>query len=116
MLFHGIHKVTHGPGGVIKMFEAQNWPGFLAYGLYLGELAAPLLILIGFFSRPAGGLIALTMLVAVYTAFRGQIFSVNSATGAWAIEINAFYFLTGLAIACLGSGRYSVSKGRAPWD
>ncbi len=115
MLFHGIHDVMHGPGEVMKIFQAQHWPGFLAYGLYLGELAAPLLILLGFLSRPASVLIAITMAVAVFTAYRHQFFSLNPY-GGWAIEVNAFYFLTALAITCLGAGRFSVSRGKPPWD
>ena len=115
MLFHGISDILHGPGEVMKTFAASGLPTFLAYGVYLGEFIAPLLILLGFLARPAGILVAGTMVVAVLTAHLGQIFSMDDY-GAWQIEVNAFYFLTALAVTCLGSGRWSVSKGRFPWD
>lgn len=115
MLFHGINDIRQGPGDVMKIFASANLPTFLAYGIYLGELVAPILILLGLGARISGILVAGTMAVAVYTAHRTQIFSVDNY-GAWAIEINAFYFLTALAITCLGAGRWSLSKGRSPWD
>ena len=115
MLFHGVSDIMNGPGEVMKTFAAQGLPTFLAYGIYLGEFVAPLLILLGVLARPAGVLVAGTMMVAVATAHGAQIFSIDDY-GAWQIEVNAFYFLTALAVTCLGSGRWSVSRGRFPWD
>lgn len=115
MLFHGINDVIQGPGAVAEIFRSQGVPAFLAYGIYLGELVAPLLILAGVFARISGILVAGTMGVAVFTAHRAEFFSVDQY-GAWQIEINAFYFLTALAITCLGAGRWGIAKGRFPWD
>ena len=115
MLFHGISDLLRGPGAVMEIFQSQGLPSFLAYGIYLGELVAPVLILLGALARPAGILVAGTMMVAVFTAHKGQFLALDQY-GAWELEINAFYFLTALAVTCLGSGRWSVSRGRFPWD
>src|SRR5262249_50959501 len=51
MLFHGFHKVRQGVGWMSPLLEAKGLPALMAYGSYLGEVAAPLLILAGVLTR-----------------------------------------------------------------
>ncbi len=44
MLFHGIHKLIDGVDGISGMLAAQGLPGFIAYGVLVGEVVAPLLV------------------------------------------------------------------------
>ena len=111
LLFHGISKLQHGIGFVADMLAKAGLPAVLGYGVYIGEIVAPLCILVGLFSRAAALVVAVNMVVAVLLAHTGQFFSIN-ATGGWALELQGMYLLTALAIALLGAGRFSVG-GRA---
>ena len=86
----------------------MGMPEALSYGLYIGEIIAPLMILIGYKSRIGGLLIAANMIVAIALAHSGDIFSI-SKHGGYGLELQAFYLLGGLAIAMLGSGKYAIN-------
>jgi putative oxidoreductase len=115
MLFHGISKLMHGVDFVVKQFQEHGLPGALAYTAYLGEVVAPLLILVGFLTRPAALLVAITMTVAISLVHRGDVFKLGPA-GGWALELQALYLLGALALCFLGAGKYSLSRGRGAWD
>jgi putative oxidoreductase len=117
MLFHGVSDILKGPGEVMKIFAAQGLPTFFAYGIYLGELIAPVLILIGFLARPAGILVAGTMIVAVLTAHMSQIFAMDDY-GALVGLAGAFPLgLSGKSARSHagGSAIRSVSAHASPW-
>jgi putative oxidoreductase len=119
MLFHGYSKLTafsatvESLGGMLK---AQGWPSFIAYGVFLGEVVAPLLILVGYFSRPAAIVLLFNMIVAVLMAHTNDFLKLQEKSGAWALEVQAFYFFGALAVLFLGSGKYSLSRGAGTWD
>jgi putative oxidoreductase len=94
--------------------EARGLPTAVAYGSYVGEVVAPVLILLGPLTRLASLGVAGTMVMAVYLALSSQVFALNQF-GGWAIELNAFFFLTALALALLGPGRFSVWQSRRWW-
>ena len=109
MLFHGIAKVLN-PGSINyigSQLSSAGLPAVLSYGVYIGEIIAPLMILIGYKSRIGGLLIAANMIVAIALAHSGDIFSI-SKHGGYGLELQAFYLLGGLAIAMLGSGKYAM--------
>jgi len=115
LLFHGVSKMQHGVDWMTPMLAGAGLPGFIRYGVYVGEVVAPILIIAGIFSRPAGLVMAFNLVMAVLLAHRDAIFTLNQG-GGWAIELEMFYALAGVAIYCLGAGRYSVSRGRGKWD
>ena len=110
MLFHGVHKVRDGVDWMAPLLEAKGLPTFIAYGSYVGEVAAPVLILVGVLTRLASLVVACTMLMAVLLALSDQVFALNQF-GGWAIELNVFFFLAALALALLGPGRLTVWRG-----
>jgi putative oxidoreductase len=114
MLFHGIHKIEHGVGWMAAPLEARGLPGFLAYGAYLGEIVAPLLMMVGFLTRPAALAVAGTMVMAVFLVLSNQLFSLTEH-GGWALELNAFFFFGSVAVALLGPGKWSLPIGRGWW-
>ena len=67
-------------------------------------MLAPLLLIIGVFTRPAALVIAINMVVAVLLVHMKQLFALNPQSGAWALELQAFFLLTAIAIALLGPG------------
>jgi putative oxidoreductase len=113
ILFHGVSKLIGGAGFVTGMLAKAGLPGFLGYGVYIGEVAAPLLILFGIFTRAAALVVVVNMIVALTLVHTSQFFALNE-TGGWAIELQAMYLGTAVAVALLGAGRYSVGglRGR----
>lgn len=109
MLFHGLHKLLHGVDGISAMLVAKGLPGFIAYGVLIGEVVAPCLIIVGILTRPSALVVALTMVVAWLMVGTGKTFALD-AVGAWAIESLVYYFIGALAIVCLGAGRYALGK------
>lgn len=108
-LMHGIAKVSGGVGGIEKMLEGIGMPSHLALGVYVGEILAPLLVLLGFYARVGAGLIVVNMLFAIGLAHRNDVFAVTK-TGGWAIELQAFFLLTALALVLMGPGRLGINR------
>ncbi|MCL6746376.1 MULTISPECIES: DoxX family protein [Kosakonia] len=108
MLFHGLHKLIGGIDGIAGMLAAKGLPGFIAYGVLIGEVLCPILIILGVLTRPAALVLAFTMIVAWLLVGVGKTGSLD-ATGAWAIESMVYYFIAALVIAFIGAGRYSVA-------
>jgi putative oxidoreductase len=106
MLFHGVAKVLHPAAldGIGKQLAGLGLPAYVAYGAYIGEILAPLMILFGIFARVGGLLVAVNMGFAVMLAHRADLLSL-AKHGGYALELQAFYLLCGIAIALLGSGR-----------
>lgn len=98
MIFHGWAKVTGGVGGIEGMLVSNGLPGALAYGVYLGELIAPLFLLAGVWVVPAALVIAINMAFAVGLAHASQFMDIT-ATGGWRLELQAFFFMTALVVA-----------------
>ena len=108
MLFHGLHKLIGGIDGMAGMLAAKGLPGFIAYGVLIGEVLCPILLILGVLTRPAALVLAFTMVVAWLLVGVGKTGSLD-ATGAWAIESMVYYFIAALVIAFIGAGRYSVA-------
>jgi putative oxidoreductase len=115
LLPHGISMVMHGLDPILGLVEANGLPRALGYGVLVGEIVAPILILIGLFTRLGGAIIAVNMGVAVWLVHRADFFTVN-AVGGWELEPAASFFLAGLALCFLGAGRISVSRGKGWLD
>ena len=110
MVFHGISKLYHGHDLIKGMLTSKNLPEYLWLGVPLGEVFAPICILLGVFTRISSLLVAFTMLMTFYLVHGMEGFSL-SQTGGLKVELNLFYLLTSLALFFLGSGKYSVYKG-----
>jgi len=109
MLFHGTAKILN-PGIIDSMgsrLASDGWPASVAYGVYVGEVLAPLMIIFGVFSRIGGLLLAINMVFAILMAHTAQLLTL-SKSGGWALELQGFYLLCGIAIFLLGSGTKAV--------
>lgn len=115
MLFHGVHKLMHGYDAVGSMLSSAGLPEVMKHGVLVGEVLAPLLLIIGLWTRPAALVVAMTMVMSIVLAFRDKLFTINQF-GGWVIELNMLYLLGALALVFLGSGKYAVSRGKGKLD
>ena len=109
ILLHGIAKLQGGLAPIEGMLQAHGLPAFLAYGAYIGEVLAPLMVIVGFHARIGAALMAINMLFAIALAHMGQLSQLNE-TGGWAIELQAMFLASAVAVALIGPGRFSVNQ------
>lgn len=109
LLFHGVHKLMAGIGGIQHLLVANGVPAWVGYGVYFGEVVAPILIILGILCRPSAVVMMGTMVVAWLLVDVNATFTVDRV-GAWGIESMMFYFMAGLVLLFLGGGRYSLAS------
>jgi len=114
MLLHGIGKLTGGLEFIQGMLSEKGIPGFIAYGSLVGEVLAPLAILVGFRTRIASSIFAFNCLVAILIVHSSEIFTLNEH-GGWAIELLGLYLFGALILFFTGGGKYALSKNNI-WD
>ena len=108
MLSHGMGKFAPQSIEFISTkLTAVNLPAELVYGVYLGEIVAPVLVIIGLFTRLGGWIMVVNMLFAIGLVHMSDIFALTER-GAWAIETQALFLVVSLAVAVFGSGKYAV--------
>lgn len=114
MLLHGIAKLQHGAGFIEQVVADAGLPSFIAYGVYVGEVIAPLFILFGYGTRAASVVFAGNCLVAALLVHSQDIFSLG-AQGGWAVELLGLYFFGAVALIFTGGGKYALSNKHL-WD
>ncbi|VTU25839.1 DoxX family protein [Variovorax sp. RA8] len=107
MLLHGIAKIQGGVGFAASMLTSHGLPGALAYLVYVGEIVAPVLLIIGLYTRPAAWIVVINMLVAIWLVHMKQIGMLNKQ-GGWELELQGLFLFSALAVAFLGAGRFSI--------
>jgi putative oxidoreductase len=107
LLFHGVSKLIGGIGMITGMLDKLGIPHVIGYGVYVGEVIAPLLMLVGLFTRAAALVVVINMIVALMLVHTKQFFTLNE-TGGWALELQGMYLGAAVAVALLGAGRYSL--------
>lgn len=110
ILLHGIAKLKGGIDPITGMVTAQGLPAFLAYGVYVGEVLAPLMLILGFYARIGGALVAVNMLAALFLAHRADLFALNPQTGGWAIEVQALMLFAAIAVMLIGPGQAGINE------
>ena len=115
ILLHGVSKVMNGVDGILAGVTKAGLPEAFGYLVYVGEVVAPLLLIVGFWTRLAAGIIAINMIFAVYLVHLPQLLQLSN-TGGWALELQGMYFFVAVAIALLGAGRYSVGGAAGRWN
>lgn len=116
VLFHGIAKLSHGVEWMKGPLSEISLPGFLAYGAFVGEVIAPILIILGYRTRIGALLVAFDLFMAIVLVLRHQIFSIKPMGGGWAIELEALIILASLAVFFVGGGKFGITKAKNPWD
>lgn len=109
MLFHGIYKLMYGFQGIKDLLIAKNLPEPLWIGAFIGEVIAPLCILLGVFTRVSALILALTMVFSIALAFGTAGFGLGQH-GAPIVELNLLYMFSALALFFVGGGRFAIYK------
>jgi len=115
ILLHGISKLPPPPKEIAAMLAQANLPAVLAWGVYLGEIVAPILLIIGVWTRLAAIVIVINMAVAVLMAHAGDVFSLGPQ-GGYALELQAMFMFVAVALAFTGAGRLSVGGRYGPMN
>ena len=110
ILLHGIAKLKDGIDPITGMVTAQGLPAFLAYGVYVGEVLAPLMLIVGFYARIGGALVAINMLAALFLAHRADLLALNPQSGGWAIELQALLLFSAIAVMLIGPGKAGINE------
>ncbi|KJD34205.1 hypothetical protein PW52_13495 [Tamlana sedimentorum] len=113
MLFHGVAKLSN-LNGIKNMLSSNGLPELMAYGSYITELIAPILIIIGFRTRLASITFFFGMLMALFLAHSENMFAL-SKTGGLEIELILLYAFGALALFFTGAGKYALSY-KNTWD
>jgi putative oxidoreductase len=82
-------------------------PSFVAYGVYVGEVVAPLMVIAGWHTRIGAALIAVNLLFAIGLVHMSELVSIGQS-GGWALELQGMFLFATLAVELLGPGRFSV--------
>lgn len=115
ILFHGVAKITGGVGFITGLVEQAGLPGSLGYLVLVGEVVAPLMVLLGLWARAGALVIAFNMVVALLLVHTGDLFRLND-TGGWAVELQVLLMASAVAVALLGAGRYSIQGTQNRWN
>lgn len=109
MLFHGYAKITKGVSGIETALANFGLPAWVAYGVYIGEILAPLLVIIGWYARVGGAIIVINMIFAITLSHSKQLLDLGKS-GGWALELQGFFLLTGLVVLLIGPGRFAINN------
>jgi putative oxidoreductase len=109
MLFHGIAKLRHGVSGIEGLLQSHGLPAIFAYGVLVGEVLAPLLVLLGFYARIGALIMAFTMVVAIALAHGSQLADLGKH-GGWALELQGFFLFTAIVVSLIGPGRFAINR------
>ena len=115
ILLHGIAKIVGGPGFILDVVGKAGLPTAIGYLVYVGEVLAPVLLIVGLFTRAAAVVVAINMLFAIVLVHSAEIFALGK-TGGWAIELQGMFLFAAVAVALLGAGRLSVGGVAGRWN
>lgn len=108
-LLHGIHKLYGGTEFIQGLLVNHGLPAFVAYGVYVGEVIVPILIMLGVLTRVSSIIWIGTCLMVIWLMHADNLFTVNKV-GAWAAEGIGVYLFAGIAILLLGPGKYALES------
>lgn len=116
MIPHGINKLLHPEAFqyVQATLEAKGLPIVVAFGVFIAEIIAPFLLLIGFRTRLAALIMVFNGISILYLAY-GEKLTTFTQHGGWAPELPALFLLGALVLCFTSGGKYALSS-RNKWD
>ncbi|MFH4965728.1 DoxX family protein [Gaetbulibacter sp. M235] len=114
MLIYGITKLIYDIDFIKDLFTQHGLPSFLGYGIYIGEIIAPILIILGFRTKLAGLVFAINCFAAILMVQLPNLLKLNEF-GGWAIGPIFIYMIFGIALIFTGAGKFAISTNNK-WD
>ena len=108
-LLHGIFKLRNGVSGIEGLLQSHGLPWLLAYGVFIGEVLGPVLVLIGLYARIGALFIAISMIFAIALVHASQLTDLAEG-GGWALELQGFFFFTAIVVFLIGPGKFSIDR------
>jgi putative oxidoreductase len=105
VLVHGISKLSGGLGYISGLLASHGLPPALAYLVYVGEIVAPLMLIVGLYSRAAACIVVINMLAAIGLVRYKDMFVIGKS-GGWGMELEGLLLIAAVAVALLGAGRF----------
>lgn len=102
MLLHGIAKLLGGIAPIQSMVADKGLPVFISYAVFVGEIIAPILLIIGYRTRLSALVFALNCLAIMWF-------------GGWAAELPGLYLFAAITLFFTGAGKYALSNNNR-WD
>lgn len=109
ILLHGVAKLKGGVGFLSPMVQGIGLPPWFAYGVYLGEIVAPIMIILGLFTRTGAFLIFVNMIFAILLVHRPELLTLGKQ-GGWALELQGMFLFTAFALMFMSPGRYALTR------
>lgn len=114
ILLHGIANLTSNYSFIKSVLNGFGLPEIIAYFVFIGEIIAPILIIVGLKTRLASLVLAFNMLIAILMVHSVAIFTLNQF-GGWGIELQGLYLFGTITIFLSGAGKYALST-TSKWD
>ena len=115
ILLHGIAKLRFGLGDVVPAMERAHIPVAFGHLIYIGEIITPVMMIVGFWTRPAALVVAATMAVALVLGHPRELFQMTNH-GGLLLEVQWMFFAGAVTVALIGAGRYSVGGAKGRWN
>lgn len=113
MLLHGIAKIHTGTGKIEELLIENGLPTFLAYGVIVGEVLAPILLILGYRTRIASIVLFVNCIFIIYLG-PYEVLSLGKY-GGWHSELPGLFLFGALTLIFTGGGNYSIST-KHNWD
>jgi len=112
LIFHGLHFLT-GETNQLTNLGVLGIPEFIGYpGAVALEIVAPILAMLGIFTRVAGAGMAVFMILAIgLRHLNDHLYTLGAGGDAYFLERQFMYLWGSVAIMFLGSGKLGLNIG-----
>jgi putative oxidoreductase len=110
LLFHGANFLR-GDRQIFDIVKSHGLPEWFGYGSIIAMVIAPVCAILGIYTRIAGAVMALFLLIGVLLFHRGHLWMLAPKRDAYYLETQVFFFMGAVIVALLGAGRFGLGIG-----
>lgn len=113
MLPHSISKLDNGVENIQGILIERGFPVFLSYGVFVGEIVAPILMIVGLRTRLAAMIFVMN---CIFIILLGPYDITGLGKyGGWNAELPGLFLFGALTLVFTGGGKYAFSN-QNKWD